>query len=134
MAIALSSDIGTLILLAVIWVAIACATTIISGKHFAQKLLGLDVGEAQSLATKSGCALLLFATPLAALSLFSSLDRVWPCCLLQIITQYLLARRVSPTLPIRAAWKWSAITSLSTTIGSLAINGASWLWLNRYID
>lgn len=134
MAFAVSSDIGIVILLALVWAIAVATTTFISSKKFAQKLLELTQEDAHTIAIKSAVTMLVVAVILALTSIFFHIERVWLCALLQIIIQYLIARKGGPTFENRDAGKWAAMTTLSSTIVSLIVNTIISLWLNRYQD
>lgn len=132
MAVSIPSDFGTVILLALIWVAAVVAAAVIGGKSFAMTVLQLTATEAKSLAIKSGYVLLAITLLELVFSLYPGVDRVWHCSILQMIAQYLVAKKVSPKLASKAILKWSVLTDLVTTIISTAVNGASWICLNQY--
>ncbi|MFA6209589.1 MAG: hypothetical protein WCT03_14825 [Candidatus Obscuribacterales bacterium] len=134
MAFAVSSDIGIVILLALVWAIAVATTTFISGKKIAQKLLELTQEDALTLAIKSAVSVFVIAVIVALSSIFFHIERVWLCALLQIIIQYLIARKGSPTFVNRDAGKWAAMTTLSSTVVSLVVNTIISLWLNRYQD
>lgn len=134
MAFTVSSNIGIVILLALVWAIAVATTTFISGKKFAQKLLELSREDAHTLALKSAVTMLVIAVSVALSSIFFHIERVWLCALLQIIIQYLIARKGSATFVNRDAGKWATMTTLSSTVVSLIINTIISLWLNRYQD
>ncbi len=132
MAVSIPSDFGTVILLALAWVAAVVAAAFIGGKSFAMTVLQLTATEAKSLATKSGYVLLAITLLELVFSLYPDVDRVWHCSILQMIAQYLVAKKVSPKLANKAILKWSALTDLVTSIISIVVNGAGWLCLHQY--
>jgi len=132
MAVSIPSDFGTVILLALAWVAAVVSAAFIGGKSFAMTVLQLTATEAKSLAIKSGYVLLAITLLELVFSLHPDVDRVWHCSILQMIAQYLVAKKVSPKLANKAILKWSVLTDLVTSIISIVVNGASWLCLNQY--
>ncbi len=132
MIVSISSDFGTVIFLAIIWAAAVVAAAITGGKSFAMTVLQLTVTEAKSLSIKSGYVLAAITLLELIFSLYPDVDRVWHCSILQMIAQYLVAKKVSPKLANKAILKWSVLTDLVTTIISIAVNGASWLCLHQY--
>jgi hypothetical protein len=131
MTVSFSRDIGLVILLALIWVAAVLAAAFIGGKSFAMSVLQLTATEAKSLAIKSGYVLVTITLLELVFSLYPEVDRVWHCSILQMIAQFLVAKKVNPKLANKKILKWSVLTDLVTTIISIAVNGASWLCLNQ---
>jgi hypothetical protein len=131
MTVSFSRDIGLVILLALIWVAAVLAAAFIGGKSFAMSVLQLTATEAKSLAIKSGYVLVTITLLELVFSLYPEVDRVWHCSILQMIAQFLVAKKINPKLANKKILKWSVLTDLVTTIISIAVNGASWLCLNQ---